>query len=345
MRAFACERCGQLVFFENTVCLRCGTPLGYDPFTRSMVAVDPDRHNRCSNTALVGCNWLVPTGVWALCVSCRLTRTLPAVHDDETVAALAQAEAAKRRLVVQLRDLSLPLRGWMDVGDGGLAFDLLSSKSGLVTTGHLDGIITIDLAESDNSYRVKIRDELDEPYRTVLGHMRHEVGHYYWTLLVDQGGRLEDFRARFGDERSGYDTALASHYSGGPSPGWEDSYVSAYAAAHPWEDWAETFAHYLHIRDTLQTAAAWRMRVDGPSVDGGPWRRRDLAATPTDDADATGFEAVIDDWLPLTYALNAIMRSMGRDDLYPFVLSATAIDKLAFVHDLVRAAATTTTTT
>jgi hypothetical protein len=207
--------------------------------------------------------------------------------------------------------------------EGGLAFELLSSERAPVTTGHADGVITLDVAESDDAHREALREQLGEPYRTVLGHFRHEVGHYYWPLLVPESTARERCRELFGDEREDYGAALERHYETGPPADWSQRFVSAYATMHPWEDWAETFAHYLHIWDTLQTAGAFGVNVRGaedPAPDGGDVRE------------------LLDDWLPLTYALNALSRSMGRDDLYPFVLPAPVVDKLAFVHERVTAA-------
>ena len=325
MRAFACPRCGHLLFFENFECLRCGTAVGYDNDERALVALDAGR-SRCANSGLAGCNWLA-ADAGSLCRSCALTRTRPADQDLATSAELAtafiDAEAAKRRLVFQLLELGLSL-------DGGLAFDLLSSHDGPVTIGHLDGVITLDLAESDDAYRIKMRQELGEPYRTVLGHLRHEVGHHYWATLVEPDpGHLARYRALFGDEQVPYADAVERHYGSGPPGRWYASHVSAYATAHPWEDWAETFAHYLHIRDTLQTAAAFGLLVAGPVED------PTLMAVPAFRADDTAAE-MLAEWLPLTYALNAVNRSMGRGDLYPFVLSPAVVDKLTFVHNVVR---------
>ena len=127
-----------------------------------------------------------------------------------------------------------------------------------MVTGHADGVITLDLAESDDVHRERRRAELGEPYRTLLGHFRHEIGHYYWPILVERAGALERCRALFGDERADYGEALERHYADGPPADWAERHVSAYATMHPWEDWAETFAHYLHIRDTLQTAGGVR---------------------------------------------------------------------------------------
>jgi hypothetical protein len=324
--SFSCPNCDdQLVFFANTECLHCGQRLGFDPEKLTLVAVDDDTRY-CADAAVAACNWLVPEP-GTLCRSCRLTRTRPADADTEALAAFAETEAAKRRLVFQLLDLGLPLDSWQD-RPGGLGYDLLSSAGGPVTIGHQDGIITLDLAETDDPHREQVRQDMGEAYRTMLGHLRHETGHWYWYELVSGPGLLGPFRELFGDERADYQAAIDRHYSEGAPPGWAETFVSAYATMHPWEDWAETFAHYLHIRDTLQTAAAYGMRIDVPEVEG-------LEAEPEVEVDTEPFSAILDDWLPLTYALNAVNRSMGNDDLYPFVLSPAVVGKLTWVHERV----------
>jgi hypothetical protein len=328
VRAFACPRCRQLVVFENSACLRCGTALGIDPAALTMVAADPAVYAPCANVAVAVCNWLVPRDrAGDRCRSCALTRTRPAEDDPTASAAFADVERAKRRLVFQLLALGLPLDG--------LSFDLLSSGREKVVIGHVDGVITIDLAESDDAHRAAVQAALGEPYRTVLGHLRHEVGHYAWTVLVE-GPRLDAFRALFGDERDDYPAALARHYGAGHEGVWWNDFVSTYAAAHPWEDWAETFAHYLHLTDTLETAAAYGVVVAGPAVATDRPFDGDLAATPVLNPAEEPFDALLAEWLPLTYALNALNRSMGAGDLYPFVLSPAAVQKLSFVHDLLR---------
>ena len=336
MRALHCPTCRSLVFFENDRCLTCGTALGFEPTHFTVVAVDgagsaPSPWARCANAAVATCNWVVPAeAAGALCRSCALTRTRPADDDLESHAWFVEAEAAKRRLVAQLLDLGLPLVSFADDAADGIGFDLLTSRFDQVTTGHEDGLITVDLAEADDAHRERVRHELGEAYRTVLGHFRHEVGHYYWMVLVERGGHLDEFRARFGDERADYGDALDAHYGGAPPTGWEDGHVSAYATMHPWEDWAETFAHYLHIRDTLQTAAETGVKVEAP--DG-------TVADPARDAEDGPFRAVVDEWITMAAALNALNRSMGAPDLYPFVLTPTVIEKLAMVDRRVREAA------
>ncbi len=332
MRSFHCQVCGQLVFFENTECLNCGTPLGFAPDGDELVPLAEPGYRRCANVGLAGCNWLVAgDDPGDLCESCRLTRTRPYDADTSAAEAFIAAEAAKRRLVFQLHELGLPIVSRTEDPGDGLAFDLLSSRDQPVCTGHEDGLITLDLSESDDSHRERVRRELGEPYRTVLGHLRHEIGHYYWPRLVAQSGHVEAFRALFGDERADYAQALEEHYRPAPPTVWDDAYVSWYATMHPSEDWAETFAHYLHIRDTLQTADAFGIEVSGPGAS--------VLAEATPDAGGGGFEALLDAWLPLSYALNAVNRSMGKDDLYPFVLSPAVVEKLGFVHELVGQAA------
>jgi hypothetical protein len=281
---------------------------------------------RCLNQDLAGCNWLVPQAERGnLCLSCGLTRTRPndadLAGDRDVSAAFIAAEGAKRRLVFQLLELGLLF--------GSLRFDLLLSKLKPVTTGHADGVITMDLAEFDDVHREQLRQQLAEPYRTLLGHLRHEVGHYYWQEFVaSREPVLEDFRKLYGDERLDYEFAKERHYESGPPSGWQEEYVSAYATMHPWEDWAETFAHYLHIRDTLQTAASF-----GVIVTGGHFELSQVAAPAA--YPEKRFEDILSNWIPLTKALNEINRSMGHGDLYPFVLTPRVMEKLTFVHTLV----------
>jgi hypothetical protein len=323
VRVFACPACQHLVTFESVRCLNCSTELAFDPGPRELVAV-PGPAERCANEEIAACNWLAPAP-GELCASCALTRTRPADDDAEGMAAFPAAEAAKRRLLFALGELGLP--------SDGLTFDLLSSAQEPVTTGHADGVVTLDLAEADAASREQRRTDLDEPYRTVLGHLRHEVGHYYQDVLAPDGSpQREQCRAIFGDDRADYQEAIDRHYATGPPEDWPERFVSAYATMHPWEDWAETFAHYLHIRDALQTAAAHGLRVEGPEIpvaDEAP-----LHADPVEDGD---IRTLLDAWLPLTYALNAMSRSLGSRDVYPFVISPPVQGKLGFIHRLVDA--------
>jgi hypothetical protein len=336
MRDFICPNCGQHLAFENSLCLSCGRPLGFslDDMALLVIAdddekshagfVDSDRYQLCANMHLAECNWLVEKApVHKLCRSCALTRTRPNDSDTKALAEFAVAEKAKRRLVAELYALKLPIVGRDEDPDYGLAFDLLSSEKEKVFTGHENGVITLDLAEGDDVHREQLRKEMDEPYRTLLGHFRHEIGHYYYYRLVstspDYNGR---FRELYGDPDADYQAALDRHYNEGPPPDFAERYVSSYATMHPAEDWAETFAHYLHIRDTLDTAAAF-----GFAPAAATFERRVLGPS--------GFDTIIDMWLPLSWALNMMNRSMGKQDLYPFVLPPAVLEKMRFVHTVI----------
>lgn len=353
MRSFACAHCGQLLFFENSHCLRCGAELGFVSEKLALCTIEPAAsgrgfrmhgatgskrlYKRCARAQLAACNWLVAEGEDELCESCRLTLRAPKLRHDADLQAFAKAEGAKRRLVYQLLDLRLPIVPRADDPRHGLAFVLgFRSDRTPVLTGHLDGVISVDLSECDNVHRERMRDMFGEPYRTLLGHFRHEIGHYYWNVLVTSNDVVSKFRDQFGDEREDYAAALERNYQGGAGAAdWSQLHVSAYAASHPWEDWAETFAHYLHIRDTLQTAAHFGLHVS-PRAATIPPAGGKLSARASEEVIKRDFGDVIAEWLPLTYAFNAANRSMGKEDLYPFVLAPRVIEKLAFVHDLVR---------
>ncbi len=361
MQAFACAHCGQLLFFENSSCLRCGAALGFIPERIEVRALEDGhdqtwkvsglasekqhetqnepRYRRCARAELATCNWMVPADdTRAVCISCALTQGDPPSPSDPMAGPFATAEMAKRRLVAQLLDLGLPFTPREQDFERGLGFVLQAPAPGqTVITGHANGLITLNLAESDSVYREELRLNFGEPYRTLLGHFRHEVGHYYWSQLVEQTAALSPFRTLFGDETQDYSRALQDHYGGPTSSDWNQAHVSAYAAAHPWEDWAETFAHYLHIRDVLQTAAAFGVYVQGPQPEGAAPNVK-LSSQPARTTEQRSFAHTLAEWLPLTYALNALNRSMGKEDLYPFVLAPRVIEKLAFVHDLTRAA-------
>lgn len=320
MRVFVCPVCRSLLSFEDPLCLACGTSLGYDRPTRALV--DIGVRTPCVNRAVIGCNWLSAGG---RCDCCALTRVRPRDADVAGMSAWARTETAKRRLVYQLDELGLPTAG--------VSFELLSSDDQKVITGHADGVITIDMAEGDDVHREQLRIGLGESYRTMLGHLRHEIGHWYWQVLVDSTDRQPAFRTLFGDERLDYALALKQHYAATDDRSWTATYVSRYAASHPWEDWAECFAHYLHIRDTLQTTAAWQLRIGGPRTDPPVAGAAALAARPVEGH--TGFDELVASWLPITFALNAVSRSLGQADAYPFVLPPPVLAKLQFVHDVV----------
>ena len=344
MKIFHCDHCGQLVFFENVRCLSCGHALAYAPDVEDVVSLDPSAdglwrsaergaegrtYRLCANYDRENvCNWAVPADdPEPLCASCRLTRTIPDLGQAGHKEAWYRLEVAKRRLVYSLLRLGLPVVSKTVDAERGVVFDFLAETDAPVLTGHADGVITISVAEADDAERERRRLRLHEPYRTLLGHFRHEIGHYYWQRLLDGSDRLEAFRALFGDERADYAAALQKHYDEGALGGWQDRFISAYASTHPWEDWAETWAHYLHMTDTLETAAGCGLalrprRADEPS----------LKTTPRGP-----FEEKIDAWFSLTYVLNSLNRGLGLPDGYPFVLSDPVIAKLRFVHDTVAA--------
>ena len=298
-----------------------------------------------------------PTGAaprQPLCRACRLNRTIPDQTVEENRRWWAEIERAKRRLVSSLIALRLPVASRVSEDPTrGLAFDLLRAPPGgpPVTTGHADGIITLDIEEADDSRREGRKAALREPYRTLLGHLRHEVGHYYWQRLVDGTPWLEPFRALFGDERADYAAALQRHYEQGPPTEWPLSHVSAYASAHPWEDWAETWAHYLHMLDTLDTAASFGLDAaqvelgyepftppvltsPGPGAADAP-RARSVPAPDAAGRTDEDFLEFVNAWMKLTGVLNELSRSMGLPDFYPFVLSVAAVRKLHLVHRVV----------
>jgi len=273
----------------------------------------------CRNLNLSGCTWLAPIQ-GSQCFSCNLTRTRPADGDEAGLHNFPLASRAKRHLIAELDALGFPVVGKGDDPVGGVAFDLLSSTDSQVMIAHDDGIITIDLAEGNDSHRERIRSQLDEAYRTMLGHFRHEVGHYYeWQLIEESGDDdlIAKCRGLFGDETADYQESVDRHYSAGPPADWRQRYISSYATMHPYEDFAETWAHYLHICDTIETAVEYGLTRPADLL--GHARFRDL---------------VENVWVPLSTALNLVNRSMGKDDLYPFVLAPAVLDKLDFVASL-----------
>jgi hypothetical protein len=355
MKLFKCQNCDQLLYFENTRCERCGYALGYLWEARALSALTPtdsgawqaladasQLYRYCANAVHDVCNWLVPADAPdALCLACQLNNTIPNLSQAEQLGRWRKLEFAKHRLVYSLLRFGLPVTNKSVDPALGLAFDFLADTDSApdrssVITGHADGLITINIAEADDAERERVRLQMGEPYRTLLGHFRHEVGHYYWQLFAQSEEWLSTFRTHFGDERQDYAQALQTHYNQSKeqenSTQWVESFVSQYAAAHPWEDWAETWAHYLHIIDALETAYAFGLRVR-------PQIKSDENLAVTVDFNAynqTNFAEIIDAWLPITYALNSLNRSMGHLDLYPFVLSPMVIEKLQCVHDSIR---------
>jgi hypothetical protein len=336
MRDFHCPNCGQRLTFENSTCLSCRSALGFSLSEMALLVitkgdesdhagfVDANEYQLCGNRNLAECNWLIRVDApGGLCTSCALIVERPNDGDTAGLAEFARAEAAKRRLIAELYELKLPIVGREEDPDHGLAFRLLSSAHENVVTGHDNGVITLDLAEGDDVHREQLRVEMDEPYRTLLGHFRHEIGHYYYYRLVALSTEyVARFNELYGDPDADYQAALDRHYSEGAPEGWKKNFVSSYATMHPAEDWAETFAHYLHIRDTLDTSAWCGL----------------APATATFDRPALGpsaFPNIIELWLPLSWSLNMVNRSMGHDDLYPFVLPAAVLEKMQFIHTVI----------
>lgn len=347
MKLFSCQNCGQLVHFENTVCMQCGSTLGFLPehlLLSAMVAQDDgsqaalggtgETWRRCANGDVVGCNWLVPTSSdSAFCPSCALNNTIPDLDTPGNLEGWEAIETAKRRLVYALMRMNLPLLSEANPANS-LRFDFLADVPGAdpVLTGHDDGLITLNMAEADSAERERRRAQLGEPYRTLLGHLRHEVGHYYWDLLVRDRGQEEACRAVFGDERADYGESLKRHYENGAPADWQNNFVSSYATMHPWEDFAETWTHYLHMIDTLDTAASFGMAIN-PVVSDDP---RTNAYVGFDPYHAHDVDQLVAAWLPLTVAMNSMNRSMGQPDLYPYALTPPVIEKLRFIHQLIR---------
>jgi hypothetical protein len=347
MEVFACQACGQVLYFENVLCERCGHGLGYLPDRATISAVEPDNgqwralavegapYRYCQNYDSGVCNWMLPVASGeSLCAACRHNKTIPDLSVPENLELWRKMEGAKHRLIYTLLKLGLPLENQADNPERGLVFEFLSEAQAphgqRVMTGHDNGVITLALDEADDAKREQVRARMGEPYRTLLGHFRHEIGHYYWNILVRDGDKLESFRALFGREDQDYAAALQSHYTNGPPGDWRQHFVTTYASAHPWEDFAETWAHYLHIVDTLETARSFGVKVR-TRADHEPEKE---AAVDFDPHSAPSIEQLIGAWLPLCFAVNSLNRSMGQADLYPFVLAPEAIRKLGYVHEL-----------
>lgn len=347
MRVFSCEHCGARVYLTSDVCVHCQAQLGYVPEERRMAAflsdasgtlqravARPHTWRRCAHfSAVTACNWMVRSDdAQQQCRACRLTVSIPDQGVTENQTAWRELEAAKRSWLVTVLDLGLPVRSRAEDPEHGLAFHFLRQIDAArpVFTGHDAGDITINAIESDPVQRERSKLALFEPYRTLLGHFRHESGHYYWDLLIKDSAHLGPFRALFGDERQDYQEALQRHYENGPAADWQSSFVSGYATMHPWEDWAETWAHYLHMVDLLSTASDWQLSVGAFRTE----RVYDLA--PDEAGLSVEFLEILSRWMPLTLVVNSLNSSLGHPDAYPFALAYAALRKMQFVHDVVR---------
>ncbi|MDX1695177.1 MAG: putative zinc-binding peptidase [Ketobacteraceae bacterium] len=350
MKIFSCTKCGNLLYFENVTCTQCGASLGFLPDSMRLTALESaggnewqasgteQRYRMCANYSRHAvCNWMVKAGTdLDFCEACSLNRTIPDLSVEKHRKLWRTLETEKRRLIYSLLNFDLPVVSRKQ-DPAGLAFDFLAdeparfSERGRVMTGHNQGLITINIAEADPAERERMRNQMAEAYRTILGHFRHESGHYYWDRLIRDTDRLQPFRDLFGDDRIDYSKSLEKHYHDGPPADWQQRFVSAYASSHPWEDWAESWAHYLHMVDTLETAYQYGLAIRPVVVSAN-------ARSAEHDFNAYGerdFEVLIEHWFPLTFALNSLNRSMGHRHAYPFVLAPAAIDKLRFVHRVI----------
>lgn len=332
MKCFYCDKCRTMIFFENDCCTQCGERLGFFSEVMEMRTTHHGEnkmaHRDCANNELHHvCNWMVPAeDNNPFCLACRLNEVIPDLSVAGNCDRWYKLELAKRRCLYTFLRLGLPVEAGQDAARPALRFRFLGDGPNLppVLTGHEHGVITINIAEADGDERERRRLRLHEPFRTLVGHIRHESGHYYWDRLVANSPHLQKYRELFGDETTDYDGSLKKYYEKGPSSDWSKRTVTAYASLHPWEDWAETWAHYLHIVDTTETAASFGLALhhSGTAAEPKPGSLDD-------------FDALLANWQPLTCALNSINRSMGLSDLYPFVITPPVIEKLRFVHDLI----------
>jgi hypothetical protein len=347
MVVFQCHNCSNTIFFENTVCENCGNNLGFLEKGFSMISKSQSesfnvgglRYGYCQNFKHNVCNWLVEsTSTEKMCTACEMNRTIPDLRVFGNIEKWRQIEIAKHRLIYGLLKLGLTIVNRKQDSKSGLCFDFKGKKIGpqgskSIKTGHFQGIITLDINEADPVHREYMKVEMDEQYRTLLGHFRHEIGHYYWQILVQQNNNtLQEFRSLFGDEQKDYNTSLKNYYRLGAPTNWNSNYISEYASSHPWEDWAETWAHYLHLIDTLETAFSYGLAINprlynsnssSMSADFDPYIEQD-------------FNRIIEAYVPLSSAVNSINRSMGLADLYPFTFNTPVMNKFRFIHRLIK---------
>lgn len=347
MKLFKCPSCSNILYFENRRCEKCGRRAAFSADQMAMLSIEPEGNGwkiaspmpspvvLCKNSEHDICNWIAEAGAeTGYCRACRHNGIVPDIGDAHRLQYWRELEFAKHRLFYTMLRWQLPMETRSENPTHGLIFNFLADQSGQpnVMTGHDNGVITIALAEADDLERERRRLQMGEPYRTLLGHFRHEVGHHYWDILVRDRGELEGFRNCFGDERANYEAALKRHYVSGPPANWQDNYVSVYATTHPWEDFAETWAHYLHIVDTLEMASQFQLEVR-PSIDTIGGLATAIDFDPYEAADCT---RIVNAWLPFVFTMNSVSRAMGTNDLYPFILSPGVIRKLGFIHSLIR---------
>lgn len=340
MKRFFCK-CGQEIFIDNIFCEKCGRDLIFDPSSQEMWGglldsnvfeahpseasnTEKPKFKPCKNRhSSIMCNWAVCDDDEEYCIACRSTRTTPDQRFESNRKRWRSLEMAKRRLFITLLKLKLPIENYNEKPNG-LAFDFLggkrsNSKSGQnhVLSGHLNGIITLNAMEADEGYIHTMKQQMKEHYRTLLGHFRHEIGHYYWQILIYEAGKLDVFRDLFGDERQDYQEALNVYYEKSKKRRRFKSnlYITNYASSHPHEDWAETWAHYLHIVDTLETAVFYGLSTYQPKVN--------------------DFDEWYSEWGQVAQTMNALNRSMGLADAYPFIITDVVKNKLRFIDNLI----------
>jgi hypothetical protein len=347
MKLYTCSNCHSLIYFENNVCLQCGYSLGFDAAQLSLITLVSEKegifsniqhkeqqYRYCKNAEYNVCNWLIPSKQESVfCQACELNRIIPDLTLNGNLKRWKNIETAKHRLVYSLLRLRLPVQKKIGEEEAGIAFDFLADTSAKerVITGHEYGTITLNIEEADEAERAKHKQDLGERYRTLLGHFRHEIGHYYWEVLIENTEVIEKYRSIFGTEENDYAEALELYYKNGAPPNWSENFISPYSSSHSWEDWAETWAHYLHLMDTLETAFSFGIRIQPDMVQDTKGIQASIQQDPYDMED---FSQIIKWWLPLTFALNSLSRSMGYSDFYPFVISEPVVTKLQFIHEL-----------
>lgn len=344
MKLFSCKHCNNTLYFENSMCLSCRNPIGFDSTQLSMLTIQKNKtdafytdlqskktYKYCQNATEATCNWLIPaSSTSSFCVACELNRTIPRLAIAQNRERWHKIEIAKHRLVYSLLKLELPIQKKVNNSIEGIAFDFTADHHTKIMTGHQSGLITINIKEADEAERARHKYDLNEKYRTLLGHFRHEIGHYYWDVLIKEDPKqLKKFRKLFGDETVNYEQALRAYYNN-PNKNTSNHYISIYATSHPWEDWAESWAHYMHLMDTVETAFNFGIQLDTESL-----RARNITAPKISDPyEVKKFIDVFNMWVPLGFAVNGLSRSMGHPEFYPFVISEEIIEKLSFIHKL-----------
>lgn len=342
MKIFHCGHCNHPLFFENYKCENCGHILGYRATDRKMLSFDPaselllsDReqieYKFCKNNEHNVCNWLIEKNdSQEYCSACQHNRIIPDLSNKNNFLRWENLEVAKHRLIYQLQKLGLKLQSKLTHEDG-FCFDFIAKQNNPnIMTGHANGVITILIREADSVFREQARVDLQEQYRTIIGHLRHEIGHYFWDRLIyTNPNRLHEFRDLFGDEQINYGDALQAYYKQGAPTNWQQSFISEYASSHPWEDWAETWAHYLHIMDMVETSHCFGLKVKPTDILKGEKTKVTIDPYTIED-----FEIIVQTCVPLSFAVNSINRAMGIPDIYPFVITQAVVKKMTFIHNL-----------